>query len=785
MSEEVVNLEINGVSVKARKGAMIIKAADDAGIYIPRFCYHEKLSVAANCRMCLIEVEKVGKPLPACATPVGEGMKVITNSPRALAAQKATMEFLLINHPLDCPVCDQGGECELQDLALGYGKDVSRYQEGKRSIQDKNIGPLIQTVMTRCIYCTRCVRFGTEIAGIQELGGIGRSENTEIGTYIENSVDHELSGNVIDLCPVGALNSKPFKMHGRGWEMTAVPSVAPHDCVGSNVYAHSLRGELLRVVPKDNEAINEYWISDRDRFGYEGINSADRLHQPQVKTNGEWRKTDWDTALQAAANALRNAGLDMGALISPNTTVEEQYLLQALIRSQGSNNIDHRLRQTDFRADEAAPTFPSLGLSLAELEKVDAALLVGANVRKEAPLLGHRLRKAAMRGGKLHIIEPRSQEYFFPVAQRFNAEFALELAAILKALEEVAGKPAAKTVHKALADITPGKAHLATAKQLLEAGSVSILLGRQAQMAGNFADLRALTAAIADLSGATLGYLTEGANSAGAWLVGAVPHRLADGKTADGMNVQEMFAEPRRVYALYGVEPEYDSAMPGAALAALQAAEQVVVFTPFVTEAMQAYATVLLPIGTFGETSGTFVNGAGQVQGFTGVVLPTGEARPGWKVLRVLGNLLDVPEFDYMDSTEVRTAALNGGDSFKPDNRYKGKHVVTLPAESATGFRLIPEVCLYATDALVRRAGSLQLTQDAREALCVRLHSIDAERLGVGEGELLVLQQAGSEARLPLTVDDSLAPGSAVAPAGLGATVALKSFADPLEIRKA
>lgn len=785
MSEELVNLEINGTPVKARKGAMIIQAADDAGIYIPRFCYHEKLSVAANCRMCLIEVEKVGKPLPACATPVGEGMKVTTNSPRALAAQKATMEFLLINHPLDCPVCDQGGECELQDLALGYGKDVSRYQEGKRSILDKNIGPLIQTVMTRCIYCTRCVRFGSEIAGIQELGGIGRGENTEIGTYIENSVDHELSGNIIDLCPVGALNSKPFKMHGRGWEMTAIPTIAPHDCVGSNVYAHSLRGELLRVVPKDNETVNEAWISDRDRFSYEGIQGADRLLQPQVKTNGEWRVTDWDTALQAAANALRNAGQELGALISPSATVEEQYLLQALIRSQGSNNIDHRLRQVDFRADDAAPEFPSLGLSLAELEKVEAALLVGANVRKEAPLLGHRLRKAAMRGGKVHLLESRSQEYFFPVAQRFTGEFAQELAGILKALEELAGKAASKTVHKALAEVKPGKAHTATAKQLLQAGTTSVLLGRQAQMADNYADLQALAAAIADLSGATLGYISEGANSAGAWLAGAVPHRLAGGKAADGLNVQAMFAEPRRVYALYGVEPEYDSATPGPALTALRAAEQVVVFTPFVTETMKAYATVLLPISTFGETSGTFVNGAGQAQGFTGVVLPMGEARPGWKVLRVLGNLLDVADFDYMDSTEVRNAALNGTDNFKMDNHYKGKHAVTLPDMPASGFRLIPEVCLYATDGLVRRAASLQLTRDAREALCVRLHSVDAEKLGAGEGELLVLQQAGSEARLPLTVDDSLAPGSVIVPAGHAATTGLQSFVGQLEIRKA
>lgn len=381
MSEEFVNLEINGVPVKARKGSMLIQAADAHGIYIPRFCYHEKLSVAANCRMCLVEVEKAPKPLPACATPVGEGMKVMTQSQRALSAQKATMEFLLINHPLDCPICDQGGECELQDLALGYGKDVSRYQERKRVVADKNIGPLISTDMTRCIHCTRCVRFGSEIAGIQELGGIGRGENMEIAAFVGRCVDHELSGNVIDLCPVGALNSKPFRMRARAWELTSVPTIAPHDCLGSNIYAHVLRGRIMRVVPNQNDALNETWISDRDRFSYDGIYSDDRLHKPMLKSNGEWREVEWGVALEAAADALRAGGSELNVLASPNATLEEQYLLQKLARGLGSGNIDHRLTQTDFRADQYTPAFPSLGLSVAEFEKLDAGLIVGSNVR--------------------------------------------------------------------------------------------------------------------------------------------------------------------------------------------------------------------------------------------------------------------------------------------------------------------------------------------------------------------------------------------------------------------
>src|SRR5579863_5065259 len=383
MADDQVNIEIDGVAVKARKGDMIIRATDAHGAYVPRFCYHEKLSIAANCRMCLVEVEKAPKPLPACATPVAEGMKIFTKSPRAIGAQRATMEFLLINHPLDCPICDQGGECELQDLAVGFGRDVSRYNESKRSVEDENLGPLIATDMTRCIHCTRCIRFTQEIAGIQELGMIGRGEHMKVRTYIEGTVNHELSGNVIDLCPVGALVSKPYRFSARAWEMTSTPLIAPHDGVGSNLFGHVLRGRLMRVVPRENEAINETWIFDRERFSYEGVYSEDRLLRPMVRRGSEWVATDWESALAQVAEGLKARAPQLGVLTNSTGTLEELYLAARLARGLNTHNIDHRLRQRDFRDQDADPLFPGLGLALAEVDALQGLLIVGSNLRRE------------------------------------------------------------------------------------------------------------------------------------------------------------------------------------------------------------------------------------------------------------------------------------------------------------------------------------------------------------------------------------------------------------------
>ncbi|HEX5340031.1 MAG TPA: NADH-quinone oxidoreductase subunit NuoG [Gammaproteobacteria bacterium] len=785
MTEELVNIEIDGKPVKARKGEMIIRAADREGVYIPRFCYHEKLSVAANCRMCLIEAEKAPKPLPACATPVAEGMKVFTRSVKALAAQRAVMEFLLINHPLDCPICDQGGECELQDLAMGYGRDIARYSERKRVIKDENIGPLISTFMTRCIYCTRCVRFGQEISGIQELGDTGRGEHSRIGTYIARSVDHELSGNVIDLCPVGALNSKPFKMHGRGWEMTQIETVSPHDCVGSNLYGHVLRNELMRMVPKPNEAVNESWISDRDRFSYTGIASSDRLEHPMVREHNGWRETSWESALEAAVNTLRAAGGDVGVLASPGSTTEELYLLQKMARGLGIRNIDTRVRQADFRDDEHEPLFPWLGQSIEDIEKLDAALVIGSNVRKEVPLLAHRLRKAALRGAAMMFLNPRRYPLLFPVVAYLNAGSA-EMVATLAALLKAAGKTVPAHLKTLVAAQKPAPEHEQVVAKLAGGERKTILLGHLALSHPAYADIRALAAALADATGATLGYLSDGANSAGAWLAGALPHRLPGGlkSEAAGLDARRMLAEPRKAYLLMGLEPELDCWDSAGALAALKAATGVVTITPFVTDAMRAYASVLLPACAFGETSGTFVNAEGRWQSFTGMAKPRAESRPAWKILRVLGNLGGLEGFDYVSSEQVRDELKSALAELTPDNRFHGTRQVATE-NTPRGLRRVAETPIYAADALVRRARPLQETRDALDAGHIALAPADAKKLGVTDSDCVVLKHGEMRVVMPVKLDDGLHAGEVWLAAGIAASAGFGPNHAPIELEKA
>ncbi|HNW79179.1 MAG TPA: NADH-quinone oxidoreductase subunit NuoG, partial [Candidatus Competibacteraceae bacterium] len=662
MSEEQVNIEVNGIPLKARKGAMLIEVTDAAGIPIPRFCYHKKLSIAANCRMCLVEVERAPKPLPACATPVMEGMKVYTESPKAIAAQKGTMEFLLINHPLDCPICDQGGECELQDVALGYGGDVSRFAERKRVVKDKDIGPLVATDMTRCIHCTRCVRFGEEIAGLREMGATGRGENVEIGTYVSKAVASELSGNIIDLCPVGALTAKPSRYKGRSWEYVQHAGIAPHDSVGSNIFIHTLRGQVMRVVPRENEQVNETWLSDRDRFSYEGIYSDDRLSKPLL--GGV--ESEWENALEAAASGLKAViarhGADaVGFLVSPTATVEELYLAQKLARGLGVNNIDHRLRQADFSDQDTAPAFPWLGQSLDALERMGAALLIGSNVRMEQPLVGHRLRKAALAGGQIMFINPRDFDFRFPVAAKVIADpvgMVTALAGVAQAVAELKGEilPAALAP---LALFAPSDSARTMAAHLVNNAAATVLLGNLAVAHPAYAQLRALAVFIARCSGATLGYLPEAANSAGGWLAGALPHRLPGAKPAPraGLDAQAMLADPRKAYVLVGIEPELDCWDGAAALNALQGAELVVALSPYASAVTKRYARVILPVATFAETSGTYVNAEGSWQSFTGASRPFGEARPAWKVLRVLGNLCGLQSFEYLGSEDVLAEA--------------------------------------------------------------------------------------------------------------------------------
>lgn len=786
MTEELVNIEIDGKPIKARKGEMIIRAADREGIYIPRFCYHEKLSVAANCRMCLIEAEKAPKPLPACATPVAEGMKVFTRSVKALGAQRAVMEFLLINHPLDCPVCDQGGECELQDLSMGYGRDIARFSEGKRVIKDENIGPLISTFMTRCIYCTRCVRFGQEIAGIQELGDTGRGEHSRIGTYIGRSVDHELSGNVIDLCPVGALNSRPFKMHGRGWEMTQTETVSPHDCVGSNLYGHVLRGEIKRVVPRVNESVNENWISDRDRFSYAGLGSSDRLEHPMVKEHNGWREVSWEAALETTVNTLRAAGGDAGVLASPSSTTEELYLLQKLARGLGIRNIDTRVRQADFRDDAFEPLFPSLGQSLEEIGQAAATLVIGSNVRKEVPLLAHRLRKAALTGSAVMFVNPRRYQLLFPVATYLNvasAEMVANLAAILKA----SGKAAPAHLKTLVAAQKPVPEHEHIASKLAADGhGKTILLGALALAHPAYADIRALAAALAEATGAKLGYISHGANSAGAALAGALPHRLPGGTKGEstGLNAREMLAGPRKTYLLMGLEPELDCWDGAGALRALKAAQGVVAISPFVTDTMREYATVMLPACAFGETSGTFVNGEGRWQSFTGMAKPRGEARPAWKILRVLGNLSGLEGFEYVSSEQVRDELRELAGNLQPDNSYRGTREVSAKS-GGKGVQRIAEMPIHAVDALVRRSQPLQETRDSRDAHNVALSPDDAKRLGITDAGKVAVKHNGIRVILPVTVDDSVHKGEVWLAAGIAATAGFAPSHAEIELEKA
>ncbi len=707
MSEDLVNIEVNGVPLKARKGQMIMQVTDPADIYIPRFCYHEKLSVAANCRMCLVEVEKAPKPLPACATPVMEGMKVFTKSPKAIAAQKATMEFLLINHPLDCPICDQGGECELQDLAMGYGRDIARFAERKRAVKDKNLGPLISTDMTRCIHCTRCVRFGQEIQGFPVLGTTGRGEHMEVTAYIEHAIDHELSANIIDLCPVGALNNKPFRYLARSWEMVQQPLVSPHDGFGTNVYAHVRRGRLMRMVPRENEEINETWIADRDRFGFEGIYAADRVSTPMVRIDGKLQPVDWEAALTAAAERLKAAVLAHGAgqigfLGSPSATLEELYLFARLARGLGSEHVDHRLRQPDTSTDGRL-ALPTLGLPIAAVERLESALIIGSNLRHEMPLLAHRLRKAAVKGGaKVAFINPRRYEYLFPIAAYLTA--TTDLVADLTAVVHAAAAAGGVTLPEGIgaADVT--EAHRAVAASLMSGERRAIILGTLAQRHPAYGQLQSLAAMLASISQASLGFLTEGANGAGACLAGAVPRPRA------GMSAVAMLRARLPVYVLFGgIDPAAD--LVGGA-AAIEAAGCVIAMTTHLTPALHAAAQVVLPVASYAETSGTFVNVEGRPQSWTAAAKLVGDSRPGWKVLRVLANLLDIPGFDYVSSEEIRDAALASAPvAMLADVRASLAAPLPVTAAATEDWIDLPP---YQGDVLVRGSDALSKTRDGQ-----------------------------------------------------------------------
>ncbi len=797
---DVVNIEVDGRPLQARKGQMLIEVTDPAGIYVPRFCYHKKLSIAANCRMCLVEVEKAPKPLPACATPVMEGMKVWTRSDKARDAQKGTMEFLLINHPLDCPVCDQGGECTLQDLSMGYGKDVSRYHESKRVVADKDIGPLIATDMTRCIHCTRCVRFGEEVAGQMELGATGRGEHMEIGTYIERAVSSELSGNVIDLCPVGALTSKPYRYSARPWELVSRAAVSPHDCVGANLYVQTRRGRVLRVLPRENEAVNECWLADRDRFSYEAVNSGERLQQPMIRRNGQWEEVDWQTALEFTVAGLKkviatHGPQQLGALAAPASTLEEFYLLQKLVRALGSGNVDHRLRQSDFRDDDRLPAFPWLGQNIADLERLKAVLLVGANPRKDQPLVNLRLRKAALKGATVMAVNPVDYSFNYrlgPKAVVSPAAMVRALAGIAVALAGLAKAEVPAEVKALCGGERPNATESAIAEALVRGENTAVLLGSYASTHPQAATLRALAELIADLSSATLGHLPE-ANGAGAWIAGCVPSC----GTPTGRHAADMLRTPLKSYVLLGVEPEFDCLDGAAARGAMEAAEFVAMLTAFrpsiyASGAVQ-YAHAWLPLAPFTETAGTFVNAEGRAQSFDETSSALAESRPGWKILRMLGTLLNLPGFEYNRIEDVRREipAPPQPSAMGSSRGVRATDGAPAPSARLTRWRLpeasgippargelarIIEVPMYRVDALVRRAPSLQATAD-NPPPAVRFNAAEAGRLGLAAGDSARVTSPVGQVQLPVVVDARVPDGCALIPAGWPETAGLGTAA--------
>ena len=764
---DLLNIEVDGKPTQIRKGAMIIEAADAIGVAIPRFCYHRKLPIAANCRMCLVDVEMGGKmmpkPQPACATPVAEGMKVTTRSDKALKFQKDVMEFLLINHPLDCPICDQGGECELQDVALGYGRSVSRYTERKRTITDENLGPLVATEMTRCIQCTRCVRFTSEIAGTYELGGMSRGENLQIGTYIGKTLETELSGNIIDVCPVGALTNKPYQFHARAWELIAKPSIGYHDALGSNLWLHTRRGDVLRTVPRDNEAVNECWLSDRDRYSYQGLYAADRISAPEVKRNGQWQVTTWEDALKFAGEALKKEkGSELGVLVHPATSNEEGDLLMRMARGLGSAHVDHRLRQLDFSDNAAARTF---SLPVADIAQVKAALLVGSDLRHELPLLNHRLHQATKKGAKVYTVNPAHFDFNYRLAgEAVVAPHALvnALLAIAKAAVS-AGTSAPSALSEAIsgAQSDDGDSDVISA---LKSGSAVVILGEAAVTHPQASWLRALARFIAEATGAGYDELPVGANAVGLARLGVLPGN-------GGLDAQTMLAQPRKSYVLYGVEPPHDFADGAAVLKALRAAEQVVAFSAYASPALREVADVILPIALLPEIDATLVNVDGLPQNVAAGAKAPGQTRAGWKVLRALGGSLELPGFEFDD-----LAGLRDGIHDRPQTPRDA--LSTRP--DVTGLTRIATVPIYRGDAVLRRATALQ-AHPLNRAPAARVNADEAQRLGLVEGHSVRI----ADVSLPLVVDRAVPDGAVWIEAGQNVTATLPPYGAVITLSKA
>ncbi len=773
----MAELNIDGKTVTVADGSVVMHAADAAGIYIPHFCYHKKLSIAANCRMCLVDIEKMPKPMPACATPVTNGMVVRTKSDKATKAQQSVMEFLLINHPLDCPICDQGGECQLQDLAVGYGASSSRYAEEKRVVFPKDAGPLVSMAeMSRCIHCTRCVRFGQEVAGVMELGMIHRGEHSEITTIDGRTIDSELSGNMIDICPVGALTSKPFRYSARTWELSRRKSVSPHDSTGANLIVQVKSGQVMRVVPLENEAVNECWISDRDRFSYEALGSDSRLMQPMIKQGGQWQAVDWNTALAYVTDGLKRVKAEfgtshIGAIGHATSTVEELHLLAKLVRGIGSENIDHRTRHADFGNTAPVGAARWLGLPIAGLSRLDRALVIGSFLRKDHPLMAQRLRQAVRHGAQVMSLHAVHDDWAMPLSATLTAapsQWLTQLADVAAAVAKSAGVPAPLPAD-------PGPHAQTVAAALLSGEHKAVLLGNAASQHPQAGALLAIAQWIGQHTGASVGYLGEMGNSVGAQLVNALPG-------AGGLNAGQMLSQPMKALLLLNTEPVLDSADAAAATKALAASGLVVALTSF-KDACADVADVMLPIAPFTETAGTFVNAEGRVQGFHGVVKPRGDARPAWKVLRVLGNLLGLEGFSQETAEQVRDEALGdvAGVAARLDNSSTSALSLGEPVQ---GLQRVADVPIYATDSLVRRSPPLQLTADGR-APQVGLPSALWQQLGLKAGDRVRVSQGEGHATLPALEDASLADNTVRVAAGHTSTSALGAMFGTVTVSKA
>jgi NADH-quinone oxidoreductase subunit G len=779
---DMVNIEVDGRPMEVPKNSMIIEATDKAGISIPRFCYHSKLSIAANCRMCLVDIEKAPKPMPACATPVMDGMKIYTHSRRAVDAQHGVMEFLLINHPLDCPICDQGGECELQDLAMGYGRSVSRFTERKRVVQDHNIGPLVQTDLTRCIQCTRCVRFLDEIAGTNELGMFGRGDRSEIGTSLSQGIDSELSGNVIDLCPVGALTNKPFRFSARAWELMARPSLAVHDGVGSSLWYHTRRGRVLRAVPRDNESTNEAWLSDRDRYSHFGLNSDERVLEPMVKVNDQWQTVSWDEGIRVAAKALRRSvtthgGAGLGVLMSPSASTEEHYLARRLANGLDCPNMDYRLREQDFSDDKALGRIAYFQTPMAAIDDADAIVLIGSNIRHEAPILGQRVRKAWRKGAQVAVLNPVDWNFHFELADKLIAapqHMVTELAALAVAVARLTGKGIPEFLQTAVSGAQTGASHDAMAEMLNGSGAKMLILGQAAMAHEQASWLRQLSVWIATATGAVLNIIPHGGNSTGAVMAACA------GVAEAGLNAREMLATPLKKYLLWDIEPEFDVANPANAMQALASAESVLAVSAFAGEGLKAVADVILPLAPQAESEGLFYTLDGQSFVAQAAVSSSGQARPGWKILRRLGAELELDGFSQVDIASLREEML----SEIADADCETSEVELVAPKAEGDFYRVGEVAMYAVDALCRRSEYLQQTVHAENAF-VGLNPDDAGRKGFADGHEVKVSQGGGHVILPVRLCDELPAGAVWVKSATEAGISLGDSFGPISVEAA